>query len=159
MFLPEEAVVQKIKELASNPEAQEEFIKQSRSSKKDDIKARIKIIHESFDQIKENNERIKKLLITQDFDTQMIADFKDELTKYDLQEISQSKELENLQAKLIKESDTEKMTKETILSLMDFDTIWESAELDRKKMLLATLIKKVVISDDKEIYIEFNHSS
>jgi site-specific DNA recombinase len=153
----EEAVIQKIKELASNPEAQEEFVKQSRSSKKDDIKARIKLIQGSFDQIKENRERIKKLLITQDFDPKMISDFKDELTKYDLQEISQTKELENLQTELTKESQTEKMTKETILSLMDFDTIWESAELDRKKMLLATLIKKVVISDDKDIYIEFNH--
>ena len=143
--------------MASNQEAQDEFIKQSRSSKKDDIKARIKVINETFDQIKQSRERIKKLLINEDFDTRMVADFKDELLKFDLQEINLKKELENSEIELTHEAETEKQTKEAILSLMDFDKIWESSEMDQKKMLLATIIKKVVISGDKEIYIEFNH--
>ena len=42
---------------------------------------------------------------------------------------------------------------------MDFDKIWDSADIDKKKMLLATLIKKIVISNEKDIYIEFNHQN
>lgn len=154
----EEAVIQKIKELASNPEAQVEFIKQSQSSKKGEIKAKIKLINDTFEKNKEGRERIKNLLITQDFDSKMVAEFKDQLTKYDVQEIRQTKELEQLQKELRQESETEKLTKETILSLMNFDKIWETADIDKKKMLLATLIKKIVISNEKDIYIEFNNS-
>jgi len=155
----EEAVVQKIRELASNPNAQEEFVKQSRSSKKGEINAKIRAIKESFVTIGEGRERIKNLLISQDFDSKMVSEFKAQLTKYDVQEIGQTKELEKLEKELTQETETEKLTKETILSLMDFDKIWESADIDKKKLLLATLIKKIVVSDEKDIYIEFNHQS
>lgn len=37
--------------------------------------------------------------------------------------------------------------------------ICENSELERKKMLLATIIKKVVVSGDKKIYIEFNNKT
>jgi len=155
----EEAVIQKIRELASNPNAQEEFVKQSRSSKKGEINAKIKAIKESFVTIGEGRERIKNLLISQDFDSKMVSEFKAQLTKYDVQEIGQTKELEKLEKELTQETKTEKLTKETILSLMDFDKIWESADIDRKKLLLATLIKKIVVSNEKDIYIEFNHQN
>jgi len=155
----EEAVIQKIKELASNPEAQEEFVKQSRTNKKQDINSQIKIAKNNIEENKQNRARIEKLLISQDFDVTTIANFKEELTKCDLREISQTKELEKLGVELTREAETEKLNKETILLLMDFDKIWESSEIDRKKMLLATIIKKVVVSDDKEIYIEFNHQT
>ncbi|MFA5025964.1 MAG: recombinase family protein, partial [Candidatus Shapirobacteria bacterium] len=153
----EDAVVQKIKELASNPEAQDEFISQSKSSKKSEIKAKIKLINDTFEKNKEGRERIKNLLITQDFDSKMVAEFKDQLTKYDVQEIRQTKELEQLQKELNQESKTEKLTKKTILSLMNFDKIWETADTNEKKMLLATLIRKIIVSNEKNIYIEFNH--
>lgn len=153
----EEAVVQKIKKLASNPEAQDEFIKQSKSSKTKDIKLQIKNIKKSIEENIQKKERIKKLLISQDFEEKTITEFKDEMTKCDLQQIAQENNLEKLEKELTGEIETEKMTKETILSLMDFDKIWENSELERKKMLLATIIKKVVVSGDKKIYIEFNH--
>ena len=152
-------MIQKIRELASNPNAQEEFVKQSRSSKKGEINAKIKAIKESFVTIGEGRERIKNLLISQDFDSKMVSEFKAQLTKYDVQEIGQTKELEKLEKELTQETKTEKLTKETILSLMDFDKIWESADIDRKKLLLATLIKKIVVSNEKDIYIEFNHQN
>lgn len=155
----EEAVIQKIKELASNPEAQEEFIKQSRTSKKLDTELQITATKNHIEENKQNRTRIEKLLISQDFDATTIANFKEELTKCDLQEISQSKELEKLEVELKKEAESEKLSKETVLLLMDFDKIWENSELDRKKMLLATIIKKVVVSVDKDIYIEFNHQT
>lgn len=88
-----------------------------------------------------------------------ISNFKDELTKFDLQEISKNMELEELNNSFIHETETEKMTKDTILSLMDFDKIWENADIDKKKMLLATIIKKIVVSNEKDIYIEFNHQN
>lgn len=153
----EEAVVQKIKKLASNPEAQDEFVKQSKSSKTKDIKLQIKNIKKSIEENIQKKERIKNLLINQDFEEKTIAEFKEEMTKCDLQQIAQENNLEKLEKELTGEIETEKMTKETILSLMDFDKIWESSELERKKMLLATIIKKVVVSGDKKIYIEFNH--
>lgn len=153
----EEAVVQKIKKLASNPEAQDEFIKQSKSSKTKDIKLQIKNIKKSIEENIQKKERIKNLLINQDFNEKSVIEFKDEMTKCDLQQMAQENNLEKLEKELTGEMETEKMTKETILSLMDFDRIWENSELERKKMLLATIIKKVVISGDKKIYIEFNH--
>lgn len=153
----EGAVIQKIKDLASNEKAQDEFIRQSRSTKKKDIKIKIKVNEKSLKEIKENRERVEKLLITQDFGDKTLINFKEELIKCDLKEISKTKEIENLQIELNQETETEKMTKEAILSLMDFDKIWKKAELDVKKTLLATIIKKVVVSGNKEIYIEFNH--
>lgn len=155
----EDAVVQKIKELASNPEAQDEFIKQNKSSKKSEIKAKIKLINDTFEKNKESRERITNLLITQDFDSKIVAEFKDQLTKYDVQEIRQTKELEQLQKELSQEFKNEKLTQNSILSLMNFDKIWESADIDKKKMLLATLIRKIVVSNEKDIYIEFNHQN
>lgn len=155
----EEAVVQKIRELASNTEAQEEFIKQNRSSKKHDIQARIKILNKELEQVGEARKRITNLLTSQDFDNRTITDFKGELIKLDLDEIKKTKEIEELNKSLINETESEKMTKETILSLMDFDKIWESSDIDKKKMLLATIIKKIVVSSEKNIYIEFNHQN
>lgn len=76
-----------------------------------------------------------------------------------MQEISKNMELEELNNSFIHETETEKMTKDTILSLMDFDKIWENADIDKKKMLLATIIKKIVVSNEKDIYIEFNHQN
>jgi len=152
----ETVVVEKIKELSNNPEAQEEFIKQSRSTKKVEVSARIKMIEGCLTETAKSRERVRKLLITQDFDAHTIEDFKNELTQLDLQEISQRKELESLNIEFTHEAETENMTREAILSLMDFDKIWESAELDRRKMLLATIIKKVVVNNEKEVYIEFN---
>ncbi len=155
----EEAVVQKIRELASNTEAQEEFIKQNRSSKKHDIEARIKILNKELKQIGEARKRITNLLTLQDFDNKTITDFKGELIKLDLNEVKKTKEIEKLSNSLIHETESEKMTKQTILSLMDFDKIWESADINKKKMLLATLIRKIVVSNEKDIYIEFNHQN
>lgn len=154
----EEAVIQKIRELAASTEAQEEFIKQNKSSKKDDIKARIKVLTKEIEEVKETRKRITGLLVSQDFDQGTISSFKEELIKCDLQEINKTNEVKELQESANKEAETEKMTKETILSLMDFDKIWDSADLDKKKMLLATLIKKIVVSDEKDIYIEFNNN-
>jgi len=153
----ETAVIEKIRELASNPEAQDEFVKQNKSNKTKDIKLQIKTIQKIIEENKTKKERIKNLLINQDFEEKTATEFKNEMTKCDLQQIAQENNLEKLEKELTGEIETEKMTKETILSLMDFDKIWENSELERKKMLLATIIKKVVVSGDKKIYIEFNH--
>jgi site-specific DNA recombinase len=155
----ESAVVQKIRELAASTEAQEEFIRQNQSNKKNDIKAQIKVLEKETKRIEKDRSRITNLLATTDFDEKIISDFKDKLTKLDIQEISKTKELEKLKITLENETKSENVTRETILSLMDFDKIWENADIYKKKMLLASLIKKIVVSNDKDIYIEFNHQS
>lgn len=155
----EKAVIQKIKELASSPEAQDEFVKQSKHSQKKEIVLEIKGTEANIERCKQDKIRIINLLATQDFDEQTTKSFKEKMSNCDVQEIIHGNELTKLKNRLVDETTTENLTKETVLLLMDFDKIWESSELDRKKVLLATLIKKIVVDNHKKIYIEFNHQA
>lgn len=153
----ERAVIQKIKELASSPVAQDEFVKQSKHSQKKETEYEIKGVEANIERCKQDKVRIINLLATQDFDEQTTKSFREKMANSDLKVVVYKSELAKLQNILVGEIETENLTKETALLLMDFDKIWEGSELDRRKVLLATIIKKVVVDADKKIYIEFNH--
>lgn len=152
----ERAVIQKIKELASSPVAQDEFVKQSKHSQKKEIELEIRVTEANIERCKQDKIRVVNLLATQDFDELTITTLREKMANTDKEYLLNKNELAKLQNKLAGEIETENLSKETVLLLMDFDKIWDSSELDRRKVLLATIIKKVVVYADKKIYIEFN---
>ncbi|MGI5841448.1 MAG: recombinase family protein [Patescibacteria group bacterium] len=150
----EKIVLERIKLLASNENAQKEFITQMRKNRSAEVSQQIKRVKQGLEKLAKKRERIKTIYIEGNIDP---SEFSENLKKIDLETQVANQQLEKLNHDLANQEKIESQTKEAILALYNFDSIWDKADYDKKKELLSTILEKVVV-DGESIEIFFAHN-
>ncbi len=147
----EKLVIEKIRLLTKDKTAQKEFISQMRKSHSNDINQQISRSKLSLEKLSKKRERIKNIYIEGSIDP---SEFTEQLQEIELATQKENLSLEKLNDDLLNQEKIEQQTKEAIMALYDFDSIWDSASFDKKKELMSTILEKITV-DGETINILF----
>lgn len=138
----EKIVLNKIRKLAKDETAQKEFIAQMKKSRSGEINKEIVGVKASLDKLAKKKERIKNIFVDGSIDPSEFTELLKQIEK-DIQK--ENLNLDRLNEDLHNQEKVEQQTKEAIMALYDFDSIWESASFEKRKELISTILEKVSV--------------